>query len=126
MKQFRVLTHPPGQETAEAEAVELVLSKSHDRAVRASERMSAARCVIPARIYRSAGSDRALMSEGGRRERSFRRLVRTEEEPSRRRGRSLGRIIAGGKGRGWLTGWEELVDQFAFLIFGIRRFLPWE
>lgn len=48
------------------------------------------------------------MSEGGSKESSFSRCERTEEEPSRRRGRSLGRMIAAGSGSGWLTGWEEL------------------
>ena len=47
------------------------------------------------------------MSEGGKRRRNFKSWARTEEDPSRIRGRSLGSKMAVGSGMGSLTGWEE-------------------
>ena len=47
------------------------------------------------------------MSEGGKRRRNFRSWARTEAEPSRIKGRSLGSRMAVGSGKGSLTGWEE-------------------
>jgi len=48
------------------------------------------------------------MSAGGRRRRSFSIWVRTEEFPSRIRGKSFGRMTAAGSGSGSFTGWEDL------------------
>jgi len=62
---------------------------------------------MPALVYNSADSARSPISAGGRRWRNLRSWVRTEEEPSRIRGRSLGRRMAVGRGRGSLTGRDE-------------------
>jgi hypothetical protein len=58
-------------------------------------------------VYNKADSARSPISADGRRRRNLRSCVRTEEEPSRIRGRSFGRRMAVGRGRGSLTGREE-------------------
>lgn len=58
-------------------------------------------------MYNRADSARSPMSVEGRSRKNLSNCVRTEEEPSRIRGRSFGRRMAVGRGRGSLTGREE-------------------
>jgi hypothetical protein len=61
-------------------------------------------------VYSNADSARSPISKGGSSLRNLRSCVRTEADPSRIKGRSLGSRMAVGRGRGSLTGREESCD----------------
>lgn len=59
-------------------------------------------------MYKSTFSARSATSFAGNRRRNLSSCVRTEDEPSRMSGRSLGKIMATGRGSGEVVG-NELI-----------------
>lgn len=84
-KHLIVLNQPPGHETA----LSFATSSSHSNADRLSVLILAERCVRPALMYNRTCSASWISPDGGKRRKSFRSWVRTESDPSKRRGTSF-------------------------------------
>jgi len=97
MKQFNVFNQPPEQLTTSSGPT----LRSTSRASVAVLRISAARCVMPARTYSSIWSTCVLTSPAGSTRRSFTKFSLTLLDASRMSGWILGRIVATGNGKGW-------------------------
>ena len=103
-RHFNVLTQPPAQETTSSGHV----SRAQSSVSVAEERISAARCVSPARMYSSTWPMWGSISLVGSARSNSNSCDRTPLAPSSISGLSLGRSTLIGWGSGLLTGREVI------------------